>query len=161
MNIACCHIARLSLAAIALLAFSACGGTGSRRAAADANTTHRVGGTVSGLIGQGLTIELLNPAKLARHTTILEQIDIVANGTFVFRIPPSHGYGVAIVHQPHAPTQWCVVRNGQGVIGTANVSDVDIVCSAREVRSGLICPASATALSCKVYLINASAPAFA
>jgi 6-phosphogluconolactonase len=128
MNIACCHIARLSLPAITLIAFTACGGTGSGRAAAGLNTTYKVGGTVSGLIGQGLTIELLNPATPAHHTTILEQIDIVANGAFVFRIPPSQGYGVAIVHQPHAPMQRCVVRSGHGVIGTTDVSNVDIVC---------------------------------
>jgi hypothetical protein len=134
MNIAGCHIARLSLPVITLIAFTACGGTGSGPAAAGLNTTYKVGGTVSGLIGPGLTIELLNPATLAQHTTILEQIDVVANGAFVFRIPPSQGYGVAIVHQPHAPTQRCVVRNGQGVIGTANVSDVGIVCSAHEYQ---------------------------
>jgi hypothetical protein len=126
MNIECCHIARVSLPAITLIAFTACGGSG--RAAAGPNTTYKVGGTVSGLIGQGLTIELLNPATLARHTTILEQIDIVANGAFVFRIPPSQSYGVAIVHQPHAPMQRCVVRSGRGVIGTTDVSNVDIVC---------------------------------
>ena len=128
MNIACCRIARLTLPAITLIAFTACGGTGSGRTAAGSNTTYKVGGTVSGLIGQGLTIELINPATLAHQTTILEQIDVIANGAFVFRIPPSQGYGVAIVHQPHAPMQRCMVRSGRGVIGTTDVSNVDIVC---------------------------------
>ena len=128
MNIACCHIARLSLPVITLIAFTACGGTGSGSAAAGPNTTHKVGGTVSGLIGQGLTIELLNPATPAHDTTVLEQIDIVANGAFVFHIPPSQGYGVAIVHQPHSPMQRCVVRSGRGMIGVTEVSNVDIVC---------------------------------
>jgi hypothetical protein len=128
MNIACCHFARLSLPVITLIAFTACGGTGSGRAAAAPNTTHKVGGTVSGLIGQGLTIELLNPATLARHTAILEQIDIVANGAFAFRVPPSQGYGVVIVHQPRAPTQRCVVRSGRGVIGATDIFNVGIVC---------------------------------
>ena len=103
-------------------------GTGSGRAAAGPNTTYKVGGTVSGLIGQGLTIELLNPATPAHRTTTLEQIDIVANGAFVFRIPPSPGYGVAIVHKPHAPMQRCVVRSGRGAIRTTHLSNVDIVC---------------------------------
>lgn len=128
MNIAWCHIARVALPVITLIAFTACGGPGSGHAAAGPNTTHKVGGTVSGLTGQGLTIELLNPATPAHHTTILEQIDIVANGAFVFRIPPSPGYGVAIVHQPHAPMQRCMVRSGRGVIGATDVSNVDIVC---------------------------------
>ena len=120
MNIACRHIARLTLSVVALIASTACSGS--------ISPPRRVGGTVSGLVGQGLTIELLNPATLAHHTTVLEQIDIVADGAFVFRIPPSQSYGVAIVHQPYSPTQRCWVRNAQGVIGTANVTDVDIVC---------------------------------
>jgi hypothetical protein len=149
MKIACCHIVRLLLSVIALIAFTACGGgnsppprvdrtasggTGPGRAAAGFNSTYKVGGTVSGLVGQGLTIELVNPATLKDRATILEQIDIVANGTFLFRIPPSRDYDVAIVHQPHAPTQRCVVRNGQGVIGAANVSDVGIVCGVLEIQ---------------------------
>ena len=128
MNIACRRVTRLSLPVITLIAFTACSGAGSGRAAAAPNTTYKVGGTVSGLIGQGLTIELLDPATLANHTTILEQIDIVANGAFVFRIPPSQRYSVAIAHQPHAPMQRCVVRSGRGVIGATDVSNVDIVC---------------------------------
>ena len=128
MNIACCQIARLSLPAVTLIAFTACGGTGSGRTAAGPHSIHKIGGTVSGLIGQGLTIELLDPATLAHHTTILEQIDIVANGAFVFRVSPSQGYAVAIVNQPHAPMQRCVVRSGRGVIGTTDVSNVDILC---------------------------------
>ena len=138
MNFAFRNIARVTFPALALIAITACGGGRSPApplggAASGGtviwpNTTHTVGGTVAGLVGQGVTIELLNPANLAHHTTVLEQIDIVANGAFVFRIPPSQSYGVAIVHQPHSPTQRCVVRNGQGVIGTANVTDVGIVC---------------------------------
>lgn len=120
MNIACRHIARSTFSVIALAAVTACGGGSS--------PPSYVGGTVSGLVGQGLTIELLIPATLARHTTVLEQIVNVANGAFVFRIPPSQSYDVAIVHQPHSPTQRCKVTNGQGVIGTANVTDAGIVC---------------------------------
>jgi len=129
MSTACCHTVRLSLCAITLIAFTACGGTASGRAAAGPNFIHKVGGTVSGLIGQSLTIELLTPATPERRTAILEHIDIGANGAFVFRIPPSQGYSVAIVHQPHAPLQRCLVRSGRGAIGATNVSNVDIVCS--------------------------------
>ena len=130
MNIPFRNVVRTTFPALALIAFTACGGgcTGSGGTVTGPNTTYTVGGTVSGLVGQGLTIELLNPPNLAHHTTVLAQIDIVADGAFVFRIPPPQSYGVAIIHQPHSPTQRCVVRNAQGVIGTANVSDVGIVC---------------------------------
>ena len=139
MNFAIRNGARFILSALVLFTVTACGGgrspapplggAASGDTAILPNTTHTVGGTVSGLVGQGLTIELLNLANLTHHTTVLEQIDIVADGAFVFRIPPSQSYGVAIVHQPHSPTQRCVVRNGQGVIGAANVTDVGIVCA--------------------------------
>ena len=138
MNFAFRNVVRFILSALMLFTVTACGGGrspapplgggASGGTVIGSNTTHTVGGTVAGLVGQGVTIALLNPANLAHHTTVLEQIDIVANGAFVFRIPPSQSYGVAIVHQPHSPTQRCVVRNGQGVMGTANVTDVGIVC---------------------------------
>ena len=130
MNNVCRHIARCAVSVIALIAITACGGggTGSGSTVTGPNTSYTVGGTVSGLVGQGLTIELLYLATMAHRATVLEQIDIVADGAFVFRILPSQSYGVAIVHQPHSPTQRCVVRNGQGVIGAANVTDVGIVC---------------------------------
>ncbi|MGH7489786.1 MAG: hypothetical protein ACREMY_29905 [bacterium] len=150
MNNACRHIARCTVSVIALIAFTACGGcgspglpvartasggTGSGGTVKQPNTTYKVGGTVSGLVGQGLTIELLDPATMAHRATVLEQIDIVADGAFVFRIRPSHSYGVAIVHQPHSPTQRCVVRNGQGVVGKDNVADVGIVCVEENPRT--------------------------
>ena len=130
LNNVCRYIARCTVAVIALIALTACGGdgTGSGSTLTGPNTSYTVGGTVSGLVGQGLTIELLNLATMAHRATVLEQIDIVADGAFVFRILPSQSYGVAIVHQPHSPTQRCVVRNGQGVIGAANVTNVVIVC---------------------------------
>jgi hypothetical protein len=153
MNIASCHIARMLHSAIALGAFTACGGTSTGGSAAGLNSTHQVGGTVSGLVGQGLTIELLNPATPADRATILEQIDIVANGAFVFRMPPSQGYDVAIVHQPHAPTQRCVVRNGQGVIGKANAAGVNIVCSVLEYQRSESA-VGRSALARKEYLVG-------
>ena len=99
MNFAFRNVARVTFPALALIAITACGGGGSLAppfggavsgdTAIGSNTTHTVGGTVAGLVGQGVTIELLNPATSAHHTTVLEQIDIVANGAFVFRISPS------------------------------------------------------------------------
>ena len=148
MNFTFRNLAQIAFSALALIAFTACGGgssspppiggtgsggtdyggTGSEGSVILPNTTYTVGGTVSGLVGRGLTIELLDLANLAYQATVLEQIDIVTNGPFVFRMPPSQSYGVSIVHQPHSPMQRCVVRNGQGVIGTANATDVGIVC---------------------------------
>jgi hypothetical protein len=118
------HIALACL----ILAATACGGTNPVSTAIGCNTTRTVGGTVSGMVGEGLTIELLSLTASVHGATVLEQIDIGANGSFVFRIPPAQGYAVVIVHQPHSPTQHCAVRNGNGAISTTNVTDVGIVC---------------------------------
>lgn len=138
MDFAFRNVARFILSALVLFTVTACGGGRSPAPPVGGavsgdtvkgpDTTHTVGGTVSGLVGQGVTIKLLNPGTSAHHTMVLEQIDIVTNGAFVFRMSPSQSYAVAIVHQPHSPTQRCVVRNAQGVIGTTNVTNVGIVC---------------------------------
>jgi len=131
------HIARCTVSGVALIGFISCGGgrppahpvggTGSRGTAIGSAATFAVGGTVSGLVGQGLTVELLSLNNLPHQTTVVEQTDIVADGPFAFRMPATQNYGVAIVHQPHSPTQRCVVRNGQWMIGTTNVT-VGIAC---------------------------------
>lgn len=159
------HIAQIALAAAALITLAACGGSGSSPPPAGMagspgtdydgtsswpNTTHKVGGTVTNLVGQGLTIELQNLANLSHHTVVLEQMDIARNGTFIFSTPPPQDYGVAIVHQPQSPTQRCVVRNDRGTIGSTNVTDVGIVCG------GFAYATNSTGDTVSVFAVNAA-----
>ena len=84
---------------------------------------YTVGGTVSGLVGQGLELSL-----------DLQHLGISGNGAFVFPAPlnPSpFGHGVYIAQQPHLPAQRCVVTHPYFTMtptNAADISDVNIVC---------------------------------
>jgi N-acetylneuraminic acid mutarotase len=79
---------------------------------------YTVGGTVSGLDG-----------ALALSSSSLGSISITANGPFVF--PTALGKGTAFTVSVHAApaTQTCVLANGAGVVGAANVSSIAVTCS--------------------------------
>jgi uncharacterized delta-60 repeat protein len=83
-------------------------------------TTFTVGGTVTGLAGSGLTI-----ANLTRTQAI------TANGSFQLDTPLATGsvYQIRVTAQPVNPRQSCVVTNGDGTVGTANITDVQIACT--------------------------------
>jgi len=84
---------------------------------------YTVGGTVSGLVGQGL--------ELALGT---QHLGISGNGNYVFPIalaPGPSGQGVLIAQQPHSPAQRCIVQNPYFTMAppnVSNISDVNIVC---------------------------------
>jgi len=79
-----------------------------------------VGGSVTGLVGSGLVLEINGGAELP----------IAANGTFDFTALLTSGssYTVAVKTQPSASN--CVVTNASGVVGGSNVGNVTIECSA-------------------------------
>ncbi|GAA4339841.1 hypothetical protein GCM10023144_38550 [Pigmentiphaga soli] len=79
---------------------------------------HTVGGTVSGLVGQ---VALQNNGR--------DNLGVGANGPFTFATPVAQGgtYNVTVLTQP--ATQTCTVTNGSGIMGGANVTNVDVNCS--------------------------------
>ena len=79
-----------------------------------------VGGSVTGLVGSGLVLEINGGAELP----------IAANGTFDFTALLTSGssYTVTVKTQPSASN--CVVTNASGVVGGSNVGNVTIECSA-------------------------------
>ena len=85
-----------------------------------AGSTFTVGGTVSGLSGTGLVLDLNGGNALP----------ISANGTFTFPTGLADGspYTVTVGTQPGSPAQTCSVANGSGVIAGANVTDVAVTC---------------------------------
>ncbi|HKU15761.1 MAG TPA: hypothetical protein VJQ52_15295 [Steroidobacteraceae bacterium] len=87
-----------------------------------------VGGTVSGLAGSGLIVQLNGDGDLP----------ILANGRFTFdeAVPSGARYRVNVAAQPTNPTQVCTVASGAGTIGSANVSNVRITCSASAFAVG-------------------------
>jgi 6-phosphogluconolactonase len=98
---------------IALLAIhlSACGG---------GTSYYTVGGSVSGLAGSGLVLQIDGS----------ENLPVSANGAFSFPVNFSSGmsYAVTVLSQPSASN--CVVTNGSGTIGASNVVNVTVQCSA-------------------------------
>src|SRR5450432_639717 len=77
---------------------------------------YTVGGTLTGLRGQGLVLEDNSGADLKLAST----------GPFVFRDTVKNGdpYSVTVKTQPSNPSQTCTVYNGSGSIDKANVANV-------------------------------------
>jgi 6-phosphogluconolactonase (cycloisomerase 2 family) len=86
-----------------------------------ATNTYTVGGSVGGLIGSGLVLQDNGGNDLA----------IAANGSFVFSaaVASGSGYTVTIKTQPTSPSQTCVVANGVGTVGSANIANVAVTCT--------------------------------
>lgn len=87
----------------------------------DPSFYHTIGGTVEGLIGNGLVLQNSSSNNLS-----------VSPGatTFTFSevVSPGSGYTVAVLTQPSNPAQTCVVSNGTGT-ATANVTSVLVTCT--------------------------------
>jgi hypothetical protein len=80
-----------------------------------------IGGSVSGIAGAGLTLQLNGGQDLAQS----------ADGSFVFASPLVDGsaYAVTVSTQPAGPNQTCVVNNGTGTVGGSNIANVQITCT--------------------------------
>jgi 6-phosphogluconolactonase len=95
--------------------------------------TYSIGGTVSGLVGQGLELELFRPPSTNRgHRIDIEVLPVSGNGDFVFKttLASDGSYGVGVAQQPHSPAQSCVVSLKYARFGmlTANATDVGVAC---------------------------------
>src|SRR5471032_2749856 len=117
----CCKeiIILRSIGSVAILALLmvACGGGGS----GGSGSNYSIGGTVTGLTGSGLVLQ----------TNFGDLVAVSAAGAFTFANPlgSGAGYTVTVKTQPSAPAQNCVVTNGSGTVGTANVTTVAVACS--------------------------------
>ena len=58
-------------------------------------------------------------------------LPVSAAGAFIFPVVFAQGaaYGVAVGAQPNSPGQLCIINNGDGTIGAANVTGVAVVCT--------------------------------
>src|SRR6267378_120157 len=82
---------------------------------------YSVGGTVTGLRGQGLVLEDNSGNDLS----------VSSNGSFIFskRLKNAITYSVTVKTQPSNPAQTCTVQNGSGTIDKANVTNVVVSCA--------------------------------
>jgi len=99
-------------------------------------TGYTVGGTVSGLVGSGFTLEICTPNSSNRapgppFCRNLKQIG--ANGTFTLDSGYPAGYSgrdyVSIAQQPSSPPQDCVISNANISIQNANDTSVTVSCA--------------------------------
>lgn len=91
--------------------------------------TYSVGGSVSGLVGSGLVVQINGGGDLA----------IAANGSYAFPgVADGSGYTVTVSAQPTAPPQICTLTNGQGSVHGANVTNVAITCAGLHTVGGVV-----------------------
>ena len=115
-------VARALCVALTGVLLGGCGGGGGGSSASAPAAKYTVGGTISGLSGQSLVLADGNGHTLA----------VVAGySSFVFPTGLSSGatYSVTVAAQPSSPLQNCVVANGSGVVSSANVTNVMVVCA--------------------------------
>lgn len=92
------------------------------------SSSFTVGGTVSGLAGSGLVLQLNGDGDLP----------IGSNGSFTFGTPVPSGsqYRVNVAAQPGNPTQVCTVAGGAGQVGSTNVTNVRVTCASSTFSVG-------------------------
>ena len=79
-----------------------------------------VGGSITGLTGSGLILQLENS----------DQLPITKNGHFNFpsTFPSGNSYRVTIIEQPQQPAQNCLISNDSGVIENTDIDTVNVAC---------------------------------
>jgi len=87
---------------------------------------YTIGGTINGLSGSAVTLSLNGGAQ-----TLVAG----SNGSFVFPVAQAGGsvYAVVIAAQPVEPPQNCTIANGNGTVGSANVTTVAIRCNVETI----------------------------
>jgi hypothetical protein len=87
-----------------------------------------VGGSVTGLIGRGLELELVTEGPPGTPPTNRLR---VGNGPFTFTFPTlvsGNPYEIRIKTAPIDPVQECTVHNASGTIEDADVTNVEVQC---------------------------------
>jgi 6-phosphogluconolactonase (cycloisomerase 2 family) len=111
----------LVLLVAGVLAACGGGGGGGGGTTPPPTSSYTVGGTVTGLTGSGLVLAINGGSNLsvAAKATSFTFPTALASGT---------AYAVTVMTQPSGET--CTVTNGSGTVGSANVSNVSITCTA-------------------------------
>lgn len=111
-----------ALIILTALLLAGCGGGGGGGDAVNPQPlSYSIGGTVAGLTGQGLILRNSNG----------DSVSVPASGSFTFPVALGSGaaYAVTVAMQPAAPAQTCVVMNGSGMVSTASITDISVVCA--------------------------------
>jgi 6-phosphogluconolactonase len=134
-----------------LLSLAGCGsGLGGRNLF---GPVYSVGGTVTDLAGSGLTLQI-NPG--AGTCTIPRGVS-GAQASFCFAGGQGQAYNITVRTQPSYPSQTCVVANGAGTIGSADVTNVNVTCTTNASRFAYVASGSSNSIS--AYSIDATSGA--
>ena len=122
-------VARAAILSSVLL-FSACGGGGGEGGESPPPpplATFTVGGTLSGLQGNSVTLRLNGGADFI----------VTTNGNFTFpgAITSGGAYTITVQTQPTGPMQTCALANASGTV-TANVTNITVNCRTNTYRVG-------------------------
>ena len=90
--------------------------------------SYRVGGTVSGVQGEGLVLQ----------DNLGDSFSVGADGPFFFATAVASGapYSVTVLAQPTSPSQTCVVAGGAGTVGGGDVTSVAVTCTTNTYAVG-------------------------
>jgi subtilisin-like proprotein convertase family protein/subtilisin family serine protease len=116
------------LGALLLTATACLSGCGSGGPANVGVPMFTIGGTVGGLAGSGLVLQLNGGGNLG----------VTTNGGFAFaaRLANGAAYTASVLAQPTAPSQTCTVTNGSGTAGSANVASISVSCTTNSFTIG-------------------------
>jgi hypothetical protein len=84
------------------------------------DNAYTVGGTVAGLEGKGLVLQINSG----------DDLEVTNNGEFTFNTAVANGsaYSVTVAAQPTAPDQICSVTHATGTVDGADIADVMVLC---------------------------------
>ena len=85
-----------------------------------ASSNDTIGGTAVGIVGSGLVLQNSNGDNLS----------VTANGAFTFAMAlmPGSPFSVSVLSPPISPYQDCVIANGTGTAGSADITNVAVSC---------------------------------
>src|SRR5882762_8831755 len=120
------------LAAVVLIVFAqlaGCGGGGGGGGGTPPPPTYTIGGTIAGLTGSGLVLQLNGGSNLPVNAN-------ATAFTFVTQLASGAAYTVGVLTQPTNPSQTCTVSNGSGNVGSASVASISISCATKSFTVG-------------------------
>ncbi|HKC15255.1 MAG TPA: hypothetical protein VKC11_00990 [Steroidobacteraceae bacterium] len=121
MNPSLSRVSNRFLMLVALTVLAGCGGGYGGGGGGGGGYSYTVGGTVTGLNGNGLVLRDNGGDDLA----------VSASGMFTFATKVANGamYSVTVYVQPISPVQNCMVTSGSGTMGSINITTVAVSCT--------------------------------
>jgi sugar lactone lactonase YvrE len=87
------------------------------------STAYTIGGTVTGLTGTGLVLQLNSQYNLA-----LTPSDVNFSFGENAKVASGSTYSITVLSDPTGPAQTCFVSNGNGKMADANIGNVSVAC---------------------------------